>query len=33
MVDDTKARTELGYLPAHNLEATLRAVDEERWVA
>jgi len=33
MVDDTKARTELGYAPAHNLEATLRAVDEERWVA
>ena len=33
MVDDTKVRTELGYAPAHNLEATLRAVDEERWVA
>ena len=33
MVDDTKARAELGYAPAHNLEATLRAVDEERWVA
>jgi UDP-glucose 4-epimerase len=33
MVDDTKARLELGYAPAHNLEATLRAVDEERWVA
>ena len=33
MVDDTKARVELGYVPAHNLEATLRAVDEERWVA
>ena len=33
MVDDTKARVELGYAPAHTLEATLRAVDEERWVA
>ena len=33
MVDDTKARSELGYLPAHNVEATLRAVDEERWVS
>jgi UDP-glucose 4-epimerase len=33
MVDDTKARTELGYAPAYGLEATLRAVDEERWVA
>ena len=33
MVDDTKARTEIGYAPSHNLEATLRAVDEERWVA
>ncbi|HEX2875380.1 MAG TPA: NAD-dependent epimerase/dehydratase family protein [Polyangiaceae bacterium] len=33
MVDDSKARTVLGYAPQHNLEATLRAVDEERWVA
>lgn len=33
MVDDSKARTTLGYAPQHNLEATLRAVDEERWVA
>ena len=33
MVDDAKARSELGYAPAHNVEATLRAVDEERWVS
>lgn len=33
MVDDSKARTELGYAPAHGLEATLRAVDEERWLS
>jgi UDP-glucose 4-epimerase len=33
MVDDTKARNELGYAPAHGLEATLRAVDEERWLS
>ncbi len=33
MVDDQKARTQLGYAPAHGLEATLRAVDEERWVS
>jgi UDP-glucose 4-epimerase len=33
MVDDTKARSELGYVPEHNVEATLRAVDEERWVS
>ena len=33
MVDDSKARSVLGYAPQHNLEATLRAVDEERWVA
>lgn len=33
MVDDSKARAELGYAPAHGLEATLRAVDEERWVS
>jgi UDP-glucose 4-epimerase len=33
MVDDGKARAELGYAPAHGLEATLRAVDEERWIS
>lgn len=33
MVDDRKARAELGYAPAYGLEETLRAVDEERWVA
>lgn len=33
MVDDTKARTELGYAPAYGLEATLKAVDEERWLS
>jgi UDP-glucose 4-epimerase len=33
MVDDTKARAELGYAPAHGLLPTLRAVDEERWVS
>lgn len=33
MVDDTKARSELGYAPEHGVEATLRAVDEERWVS
>jgi UDP-glucose 4-epimerase len=33
MVDDSKARGELGYLPAHGAEATLRAVDEERWLS
>jgi UDP-glucose 4-epimerase len=33
MVDDTKARSELGYVPEHNVEATLRAVDEERWIS
>jgi hypothetical protein len=33
MVDDTKARTDLGYAPRYGLEATLRAVDEERWVS
>ena len=32
MVDDNKAREELGYAPRHDIEATLRAVDEERWV-
>jgi UDP-glucose 4-epimerase len=33
MVDDTKAKAELGYAPAYGLEATLRAVDEERWMS
>ncbi len=33
MVDDSKARSELGYAPAHGAEATLRAVDEERWLS
>jgi UDP-glucose 4-epimerase len=33
MVDDSKARAELGYAPSHGLEATLRAVDEERWLS
>lgn len=31
MVDDDKARRELGYAPRFGLEATLAAVDEERW--
>lgn len=33
MVDDAKARSELGYVPEHGVEATLRAVDEERWLS
>jgi UDP-glucose 4-epimerase len=33
MVDDAKARQELGYVPEHGTEATLRAVDEERWLS
>lgn len=32
MVDDRRAREELGYRAEHDLTATLRAVDEERWV-
>jgi UDP-glucose 4-epimerase len=32
MVDDTRARTVLGYRPQYDLEETLRSVDEERWV-
>jgi UDP-glucose 4-epimerase len=32
MVDDRRARDVLGYSPSFGLEATLRAVDEERWV-
>jgi UDP-glucose 4-epimerase len=31
MVDDTKARSQLGFVAAHDLDATLRAVDEEGW--
>jgi UDP-glucose 4-epimerase len=32
MVDDSRARRELGYRPQRGLEDTLRSVDEERWV-
>ncbi len=32
MVDDSKARRELGYMSRFDLKATLAAVDEERWV-
>ncbi|HEX6273209.1 MAG TPA: NAD-dependent epimerase/dehydratase family protein [Polyangiaceae bacterium] len=32
MVDDARARQELGYAPEHDIERTLRAVDEERWI-
>lgn len=32
MVDDSRARRELGYAPANDLGATLSAVDDERWV-
>ena len=31
MVDDARARAELGYQPAHDLLETLRSVDEERF--
>ena len=31
MVDDAKARRELGYSPRFDLEKTLQAVDLERW--
>ncbi len=31
MVDDALARQTLGYAPKHDLESTLRAVDQERW--
>jgi UDP-glucose 4-epimerase len=31
MVDDSRARTLLGYAPRHDLMATLSAVDDERW--
>jgi UDP-glucose 4-epimerase len=32
MVDDSRARTELGYRPSFDLDSTLHAVDEERWI-
>jgi len=32
MADDARARAVLGYSPRYDLERTLRAVDEERWV-
>jgi len=32
MVDDSRARQVLGYSPRFDVEQTLRAVDEERWV-
>lgn len=32
MVDDSLARSTWGYAPRYDLEETLRAVDEERWV-
>jgi UDP-glucose 4-epimerase len=31
MVDDAKAREQLGFMPRNDLDATLRAVDEEGW--
>ncbi|MCC6646654.1 MAG: SDR family oxidoreductase [Polyangiaceae bacterium] len=31
MVDDRRARQELGYQPRHSVEETVRAVDRERW--
>jgi UDP-glucose 4-epimerase len=31
MVDDAKARSQLGFVAGHDLDATLRAVDEEGW--
>jgi UDP-glucose 4-epimerase len=32
MIDDARARKDLGYAPAHGLVSTLCAVDEERWL-
>jgi UDP-glucose 4-epimerase len=32
MIDDARARRDLGYAPAYGLVATLCAVDEERWL-
>lgn len=32
MVDDTRARQVLGYAPRFDIEQTLHAVDEERWI-
>jgi UDP-glucose 4-epimerase len=31
MVDDARARTELGFTPATSIEATVRSVDADRW--
>jgi UDP-glucose 4-epimerase len=31
MVDDTRARSELGFAPRMSVEETVRAVDDERW--
>ena len=31
MVDDARARTELGFAPATSIEATVRSVDADRW--
>jgi UDP-glucose 4-epimerase len=33
MVDDQRAREVLGYEPAFDIDQTLNAVDEERWLA
>jgi UDP-glucose 4-epimerase len=33
MVDDRRAREMLGYQPAFDIDQTLNAVDEERWLA
>jgi UDP-glucose 4-epimerase len=32
MIDDSRARRDLGYAPRHGLVATLSAVDDERWL-
>jgi UDP-glucose 4-epimerase len=32
MIDDARARRDLGYAPTHGLVSTLCAVDEERWL-
>ena len=32
MVDDGRARSQLGYAPAFGLDETLRAVEERRWL-
>jgi len=33
MVDDKRAASVLGYQPAFDIDETLNAVDDERWVA